>query len=429
MRYILLLRPIGFLILTAAAAAGAPERPLKTAGRGELRLDPAALDRAGLAVAWDLDLGLSRIEQIETLSLVDASVYAVTDRGKLYAVRADTGVTQWQVTVADPGCEVFPPTHAAGGAGPADVVVTLLTRVVFLDPATGREKQNVRLDAPASASAVADPVSIYASLATQRIGAYSRKDGHPSWVTGAGSTIATRPWMLADRVIFASDNGRLIAASMEKAAELWTFHLEGVAVEPMFATSHDVVITTTGRYVYSIDPMASETSGGRVRWRYRLHDRPEEGAAVAGDAVYQCDPRQGFLVLDRESGRLRRVLRDGRRLLARGRGFSYILGKDDSLLVMNDADGRVSATLPITGLHFAPINNRYDAVYLADRKGRIVCVRPRNAPPVTSGDMLGPTTTAPAATQKVGNTVAPLEGGKGVSEAARQGDPLRSEQP
>lgn len=400
------------LLCVSVGAAAAADGPISRLDRQPLSVDEAALARAHLGVCWRLNLPLRPAEQVTMLSLVDDHVYAITDRGKLFAVRAESGLVHWQRSIVEAGGFVFPLTHALAGRelGPAVVTtpswVALLDResgreIPFVDPQTGKEIPRMPLLAPPSASIVANAEYLYASLATNRFVCYRRKDGYTEWAMGVNVSGSTTPRLLADSVLFASNSGRFFMFSTEPSQHgtiIWTDQLGTAPLEPIIGlTSAErkkiwpkeavttplepislspdgLFFTGTDQTVYSIDPVKGPVDG-QCRWRYSLSARPTEGPAVVGDLVFQHDPSQGLFAIDRLSGRLRWLLARGRRLLARGGGEVVALGTDGRLLVADEITGSVRSRVPIAGIQFAPTDLVADAVYLASQQGQIVCIR------------------------------------------------------
>jgi len=456
----------------AAGMAAAAEVPVPATVRESLVVDEAALTRAGLEVYWRLALPMRLAEQVTRVTLLDEHLYALTDRGELFTIRAESGLVRWQRPIVRPGEVLFPLTHASVEQGLGPVVATTPAWVAFLDretgreipfvdPRTGQKRESLSLDMAPNTSMVADANYLYGAMVNMQFAAYQRKDGFVRWVIGAGAPASISPRLLPGRVLFASDKGRFVMVSTERTdfgmvvwkAQVATAPLERVIgltsqqremlwpreatttpLEPVFLSPTDLIFTATDRVVYSIDPRTGPANG-QVRWRHGLTRRPGEGPAVVGDLVFQEDPGRGLLAIDRQSGRLRWLLPRGRRLLSRAAGAVYVLGRDGLLFVVDETTGAIRDRIPSSGATFAPTDPAADAVFLADTGGRLLCMRPSGSNPLKSNDFLPPppvpasaratggpgASSAPAETEAAAATTGPSE-----PRATGESDVLRS---
>ncbi len=459
------------LLWVAAGMAAAADIPVPATLRESLAVDEAALARAGLEISWRLALPMRPAEQVTRVSLLDEHLYALTDRGELFAIRAESGLVRWQRPIIRPGDVLFPLTHAAAEQGLGPVVATtpawvaILDRetgreIPFVDPQTGQKRENLSLDTAPNTSMVADANYLYGAMVNMQFVAYQRKDGFVRWTIGAGATASIAPRLLPGRVLFASDKGRFVMVSTEGAdigmvvwkdqvataplervigltsrqrEKLWPKEATTTPIEPLFVSPTHLIFAAMDQIVYSIDPRTGPVEG-QVRWRHGLTRRPSEGPAVVGDLVFQEDPGQGLLAIDRQSGRLRWLLPRGRRLLARAADAAYALGTDGLLVVADAATGAIRDRIPGSGARFAPTNPANDAVFLADRGGRIVCIRKSGLKPLKSSDFL-PSPPMPATTRAAAGhaaSSAPAEtpeapaATRGESGVTVEGDVLRS---
>ncbi len=395
-------------------------------------VDAGSLAEAGWRTWWRLHLPLSPAERVEAVHLVDEYLYALTDRKRLFAIRADTGLIRWQRPVGEPGDVFFPVTHALTGGKPGRTVITTAGWVALLDRETGRDvpfrdrqgrqRSRYALERPASSAAVADEKAFYVSQADRRFGAYTLSTGRPAWFCIAEAAGSTTPRIIPGRVLFAADSGELhmlsietplrdvwedklgtaplepvMALTSEERGHLWPTVPRATPVEPVFLNETDLIFTAEDRFVYSVDPRTGPMAG-RCRWKRRLSTAPTEGPAVAGELVFQPDARDGIVALDRQTGRPRWHVPWTRRLLARTGEDATLLGDDGNLLIVDAATGRLRNRLRVAGARFAPSNLHTDAVYLADEIGEVVCVRPEGAEPlrIPSGPASKPTASAPS---------------------------------
>lgn len=382
-------------VLLAGASSGA-DVPVRSGGRAVLSVDQLVLARHDLRVVWRLPLPVSPIERVEYAELVDEHLYARTDRGVLFAIRAESGLVRWQSRIAEPGDFVFPIRHAAAPDATGNVIVTRPASLSLLHRTTGEEVARMRLRTPPSAPAVADARQIYVSSANQRLIGYRRSDGFALWDAALGGVAADWPLLGTGCVLAAAESGRILSASTDDGGTMWATALEGRPLHPITLSPADLVVGTDGRFVYCLNPALS-LEGPRIRWRYRLNGQPSEGPSLLADMVLQFDPADGLVALDRGTGRRRWILANGRRLLAHSFGTLYILSTEDEIMLVNPASGRVRGAIPVRGAEHPVANMRNDAIFLADRSGTVICIRRQDARPLVAADFLS--TPSPATTR------------------------------
>ncbi|MBI1825782.1 MAG: hypothetical protein HYR83_05295, partial [Planctomycetes bacterium] len=93
--YIKTTRIFGMLafIVSARFAAAQSNHPLLNAG--EVR-------EAGLTQFWQAQLPLSPGEEIRDGDLIDEALYATTNRGRIFSLKADVGLLRWGNAVTEP---------------------------------------------------------------------------------------------------------------------------------------------------------------------------------------------------------------------------------------------------------------------------------------------------------------------------------------
>lgn len=102
-----MLRRIHQVVLTVlASAVFAPAMAEATP-----LLPDSALEQLGVQRYWHTQLPLSSGEAVSRVALLDDNAYILTDRNRVYAVHAPTGIIRWADIVAEEGQAVRGPTH------------------------------------------------------------------------------------------------------------------------------------------------------------------------------------------------------------------------------------------------------------------------------------------------------------------------------
>lgn len=380
--------------LAPLASAELPDAPPTALRPHALMLDRDALRAAGLQVYWQLPVPVRWTEAIRDVTLLDEHLYVRTDRGRLLAVRADTGLTRWEVPAYEPGDAMFPLLHARSTNGAGPLIVTAPNRARLLDRATGEEVQLVRFEAPTVAATPADDKYVFVAQANGRFVAYRRNDSVVAWAAVARARVTTSPQLLPERVLFDAENGRAVLLRLGDTLSTEHVELKAAPVEPVAYRADDLIFTGTDYFVHSVsldflEDRASEETEPLI-WRYRLAGRPPEGPALTDGLVLQYAAGAGLAAIDRKNGQGRWLLANGRRLLAVGKDVFYVASTGDDLLIVNQTDGSIRASVALPGAKNLTTNLRTDAVYVADHT-RVVCLRPIGASPLRPEDLV-PTT-------------------------------------
>ncbi len=74
-------------------------------------LTDSSLEQLGVQRYWHTKLQLSSGESVSRVTLLDDNAYVLTDRNRVYAVHAPTGIIRWADVVADEGQTIRGPTH------------------------------------------------------------------------------------------------------------------------------------------------------------------------------------------------------------------------------------------------------------------------------------------------------------------------------
>ncbi len=81
---------------------------------GEDLAAPGAVNGIGLQRTWELDLKLPPTEAVSRVSLLDDSLYVLTNVNRVYAVHAPTGIIRWSKLLAEEDKTIRGPSHGSG---------------------------------------------------------------------------------------------------------------------------------------------------------------------------------------------------------------------------------------------------------------------------------------------------------------------------
>ncbi len=344
-------------------------------------VDEAGLRRAGLTVYWEANLPLAPRDRVRDTVLVEDTLYVMTGGGTVFALHADAGLIRWGAKLSDPDYMIYRPGHIRAGDDVALAVIPTTNRLYIMDRHSGEIIHSfVPSIAPGSA-AVGLGQTIFMGSADGSFYALL-------W----GSTCMTRPlkqWQVVtngpvtaspslydeESLIFASHGGTVYSCRAWDKTYKWSFNTGGAVLGDPAVDAGSVYVANLERSVFKLD-----ADTGELVWRRRLPCPIEEGPIVTSGTVYQHCPGYGLVAIDATLG-TEKWRHAGGRTLAAHMGQRDVVFTDQRRLDILDHDtGRSLATVDTYDAELAVANGLSDAVYLLERSGRVLCLRPEGVP-------------------------------------------------
>ena len=275
------------------------------------------------------------------LTYANGTLFVGSESGKMYALDAESGSTQWQIDV--PGEVISAPAYGGG------VLVAHLGNgmIYAMDATDGSERWRHEEEVPTlslrgTSSPVISAGGVMVGSNNGRAAVLILESGQLAWderVTApAGSSdlermvdIDATPVVRGDTLYLLSFNGELVAMQLRNGEVLWRRDYQGYRT-PRVTTSR-MYLTTTNSHVVELDRL-----NGNERWRNNaLFGRSLTEVAVMPEHVVAGD-RFGVLHwLDRSSGQI-----VGRHELGRDAVQVSPIGVDDKVIVQTNR-GRLIA--------------------------------------------------------------------------------------
>ncbi len=176
------------------------------------------------------------------------------------------------------GCVGLPPSEEAR-ADLGRPVLRLRWKVLTSDHGKTRQPQEF-------AGVAAAGAFVYGGATGGRFFALSSETGAVRWSQPLGS-VSSRPVIGPDRLFVGTNDGELLAVSLDHGDVLWRYTTRGPILATPRLVGDTVVFTNEADQVYALDART-----GEFRWQYK-GETPEEytlrghsGATVDGDLVY-----------------------------------------------------------------------------------------------------------------------------------------------
>ena len=179
---------------------------------------------------------------------------------------------------AGTGCVGLPPSEEAH-TDLGRPVLRMRWKVVTGDHAKARQPQEF-------AGVAAAGAFVYGGATGGQFFALSAETGRVRWSQPLGS-ISSRPAIGPDRLFVGTNDGELLAVSLDRGDVLWRYVTRGPILATPKLVGDTVVFTNEADQVYALDART-----GEFRWQYK-GETPEEyilrghaGVAVDGDLVF-----------------------------------------------------------------------------------------------------------------------------------------------
>lgn len=412
----------------------------QTTFSGRLLPTRGALERLEMAEHWHAVIPLSANERLLRISKAEDMIFAQTSLGRLHAYDAETGRSRWSVRLAD-----VTPEARDVGVNSEIVFVTNMSKLYGLDRRTGRPMFDQTLASQASTGPLADEKHVMLGLQNGSMVSYSihndrderyvmtTPDGRtilrPAlrqfWVMGTGKSVSALP-ILTDRVAaFGSDTGKMMVVLNQPGKPQPLFRMvTGGPIRGALGSlgTRTVLVPSTDGSLYAVDLYT-----GDLEWKFDTQAPLDQGTFIAQERIYLqnvngmvysldlndfhhivdadgndygtypverlADAAAEAVRLDAEEGfRNRQVVikpvwqreTTPGELLALTPKRIYGRDKENSLFVMNRADGRMIRTslevlrsvgLDVREYTLDVVNKDNDRLYLGTPSGLVVCLR------------------------------------------------------
>ncbi len=419
------------VVALAVLAAGASQ----ATGEADL-VAPAELGPAGLVKYWQCPIPLPQSERMPRLYLEEEHLYAITDRGAVYAIDADIGLVRWSVPVAEPPYRVFRPCHPTSKE-PDEQRYTCLagtTHLLIVNRRTGRYVGRMRLPFAASCPPMAVGKTLFIGSVNGRYCALravarglvapepkQKKDGgkwlgfvllpggkryHKEggtreevrkwqedqlerlggpqddrkvalirWRLDTKGNVRSRP-AVADGVAYVpSDGGTVFACELENKSKEWVFETVGGVVAAPLIDRERVYIASLGGNVYAVG-----RGDGKPRWQCRLQTSLKRTGHLTGKLLYQPGEPTGVYAIDPKTGTLRWVCKQARYFLAEHDDAVFLLEPGRAIHQVYLETGETVRSMPAPSATVCVGNVRDATLYVASEDGRVMCIRPKDVP-------------------------------------------------
>jgi len=351
---------------------------------GEALLSPRDLKSLGYFKYWSLDLEMDRGGYVRDSYRVDDSLYVVSEKGDVFSLHADIGLTRWSRNLTESVYRIFEPQHFVSEGGASLVAIATTPRFFVLDRYSGDEVKDMTLGVSVGTAVVAQGGSLFFGSSDGHLYSMLWDDPRTNdaiflWRTMAGGPVGATPHLVngGEDIVFASQVGEVFDCTTSQKILNWDFSADGAIEGEIALDPENVYVASSDRSLYRLD-----IDSGVPRWRVRFPEPLHAGPVVIGNMVFQYCDTQGVTGIDVETGKALWNVGSARDVVCRN-GDRVILSAGTQLKLVAADTGDVLETAEIPP-HTTPIQNTQDeTLYLVSRLGTVLCAKPKGHPYLT----------------------------------------------
>ncbi len=349
------------------SATGVSRNPPR--GSGSL-LSPDLLDHAHLRSVWEQTLPLKKGEKFVAITLLGDRLYLRSDQNYLWSLDRAKGEVVFSRAIAPPGIPVL-------GLTPYEntLISVIGNKLVELDVGSGKEQRVSNLELSIVAPPVRNGEFLYVGAADRRLHVFSAKNLVRVFpVTADDDSLITTVVADDSLVAFGTDAGDLVGMMPDAPKKLWAFKAPRAVAGPVIRDGNSFYFASFDTNVYRVDVADGGNAG--LAWKYQTEAVLDRPPLVTKDFAYQYAVGRGLTAIAKQTGKASWSLPEGVDLLAEAGTQAYVITRNHTLTVMDNAAGK-----KLFAVNFAPVTNHAanttDArIYLMDDTGRVICLEP-----------------------------------------------------
>ena len=359
-----------FFIFGYGAGGAAKEGASLSLVSGEL------LKAAELELVWANKVPMRKGETLKQLFIAGEGIYGLSTRlvggrsgNYITALNRQKGTMIFSRELSPAG---FP---VVGWELYNDVLFSVVGgELVEIDPQSGKELSAMRLKTGAACAAARNRSYFYVGGTDKRVHTLRADDKVRLFRVSAENDSAVVS-ILADEnfVVFATDGGNVVSFTADGPRQLWQFYAAEAIAGPIARDASSLFVASKDTNVYRLD-----IRRGRLIWKYQTEAMLDRGPVVTDSVVYQYVRDKGLAAIDKKSGEGLWQLAGGVDLLAEAGGKAYVITDKKTLVVMDNKKGEELYSVNFVGVSRYAANTVDSKMYIADKDGRIACIKPIN---------------------------------------------------
>jgi outer membrane protein assembly factor BamB len=340
------------------------------AERAARMFTPELLDHANLKMVWQQELPVKKGEDFAMMTVLGDRLYIRSDRNYLWSLDRAKGSIAFSRSIAPRGIPVLGLVSYG-----SDLITVIGNQLVELDEDTGVERRVSDLELSIVVPPVRNSQFFYIAAGDRRLHVLRVKNLVQAFEVAADNDSLITSVVADDSiVVFGTEAGNLVAMMADVPRKLWQFNAPEALAGPVMRDNDSFYFAGTDTNVYRVD-MVNITTATLV-WKYQTEAVLDRAPRLTEEFVYQYAGGRGLTALAKQTGQAAWSLPEGVDLLVEKGNRAYVVTKFRTLTVMDNATGRKLYSVNLAPVAHHAANTTDGRIYLADERGRVVCLEP-----------------------------------------------------
>ncbi|MCP4707358.1 MAG: PQQ-binding-like beta-propeller repeat protein [Planctomycetes bacterium] len=342
---------------------------LKNQDIGEIPL--VVLEKSNLRQVWPtVQLPLNQDRILKRIIYNNGSIYAISDRNRLFALDVETGNLLWSRQLPAPLAVCSEVNFYEN-----DLLLVISDTLVQIRHTDGELMEEQKFGFSVTTNAARTALSYYAGGNNRNFYCLDFADGTTNWRNVCQDKPMGQVTIDVNKVYFVTEANMLYVSNTDRRNRLWDHQAFGRLV--------GVVVDERLCYLPSADTVlyCFEKVMGGLQWKYLAGGILSELPVVTDFGVYQYVEQKSLLCLEKQAdsvnGSLRWELDRGRSLLAENSAISYCLTLDNEIAVMDNTTGQAVTRFYVSGVDLFVQNDIDSRIILATEEGQVLVLEPK----------------------------------------------------
>lgn len=328
------------------------------------------IEKANLKEVWMVDkLPLGRSGRVKKIFYHDGLLFVVDRTNTLHALDGANGIIKWTQQLGKRDASFSEPYYYQ------DKMIMVIGNTVYeCGVQSGLITYQRDLDFVPTTNVVRSQDKMFIGTTNRHFYALRMSDAVPVWQSIQPEPPTGVSALADDRVFFVCQNGALYVSRLSERDLLWSRDTEG-RTPGVVVDGQQCFLPSTDTALYCFD-----VTDGSLLWRFHSGGDLTTLPVVTGNYVYQSIDQKALVCLDKNSddikGSMRWKLTDGKNVIAEKDTVSYVMTLDQQLVLMDNQTGRQILSFYVPNLNLGVTNNQDDMIFLANRQGALVALRP-----------------------------------------------------
>ena len=359
-----LILSVGFLVLCAGANGFGGE------SYSRWLVSPKLLEHAKLKILWQNELPTKKGESLKRLIILGDRIYALSDRNYMVSFDRTEGRRIFGRTIAPPGVPI-----SELGLYEDKIISISGNKLVEINLESGTEAGSSRMDFRISCPAARNREYLYLGGDDGRLHIFRAKDKVQIFEVAADNDSIVKAIIAEESfVVFATEAGNVISLRPNKPEKLWQLDAGGGLAGPFVRDGMSLFFASKDTNVYRVDIVGAISR--KLIWKHQVRGIPETPPRVTKEVVYQYVKDKGLTAIDKRTGKFMWLLPEGVDLLAEVKAKAYVITKAKTLVVMDNKRAKKLYSVNFAAVSRYAANPSDSKMYIADERGRIVCIEP-----------------------------------------------------